>query len=490
MYNKIILTCLFFLLPSCVLAAERSVNDANLAAYKELNQARTDALKESLQKDMQVQAARIDAQDKRVERQDKLLDSFSARISDMSFSLTVAGIILTLVGIVAGLLGYFTVSSRAKNEAREVAEEWVLQEGQKAIDAKFGDLDSHIAAQKMKFEKLYADAAAPLAERQQQLNAIQKSLDGPIHEQTSPIQSDSISLLVEALKHKPEAEYGFDDWNARAHDAYTKANLALAAEFWLQAARGGKGNGAQVAQALYNAGVALSQSNRITEAIEVYAEVVSRYGSAPEVALREQVARALVNKSRELAKLSRSDEAMSNYNDVVSRFGSAPESVLRRQALLALIGKANLLGSQKKHSEAIAVCDEVLTRYGNEQGPEFRVPTSHALNGKGFELLCRAKANWGDEAARLADLQAAYTLFSQAEKEIDNKPYVIGNQAYAAFLLGQIDVVRPLLKQSLQQGGVELYKATLGDLDIHPVPTDAEYRALLEEVWEEVKPKT
>jgi len=537
MNKKIFIACLLLLLPFCVLAAERSVSEANLAAYKELSQARSDALKESLQKDMQTQTVRIEAQDKRLEQQDKLLDSFSARISDLS-------IFLTVFGLVAGLLGYFTVSSRAKKEARIAAAEWIEKEGQKAIDAKLKDLDSHIAAQKQTatakreelesyIEKLRASAEAPIAELQKQLSASQKSMDGSVQEKTSLTNSDAISQLVEALKHKPEAEYGFDDWNVRAHDAYTKGNLALAAEYWLQAARGGKGSGVQVAQSLYNAGLTLGQLKRNEEAIDVYDEVVSRYGSAPEAALREQVAKALTSKGYALDQLKRSEEALDVYDEVVSRYGSAPEVSLREQAanallnksvaldhlnrkeevlavsdevvshygsapeavLLdrvakALLNKSVALSQLNRSEEVIAVCDEVMSRYGSAPEASLRVYVTHALNSKGFALLCRAKANWTDEAARLVDLQAAATLFTQAEKETNNKPIVWGNQAYTAFLLGQLDAARPLLKQALQMGGEEFFKVELTDLNIHPVLPDAEFRTLLEEVWAEVKPKS
>ncbi len=406
--NKIIfLACLLLLLPFGVLAAERSASEADLAAYKELSQARTDALKESLQKDMQAQTARIEAMDKLIERQDQLLDHFSGRFSDL---LT----FLALFGLVAGLLVYITVNSRAKKEARIAVEEWMEIEGPKAIEAKTKDLDSHIAAEKKAattkreeyysdIEKLHAIAADPLAEQQKQMSALYKPTNDSVQGQTLSKNSSAITKLTEALKHKPEADYGFDDWNARAHDAYMKGNLALAAAYWLQTARGFQVKEVRIAQSLFNAGVVLGQLNRSEEAIAVYDDVVSRYGNKPKAELRKQVARA--------------------------------------------------------------------------------------LNGKGFELLCRAKESWGDEVARLGDLGAAATLFTQAEKEMAAKFIVWGNQAYTAFLLGQADAVRPLLKQALQQGGEDLYKVTLGDLDIHPAPPDAEFRTLLEEVWAAVKQK-
>jgi tetratricopeptide (TPR) repeat protein len=48
-----------------------------------------------------------------------------------------------------------------------------------------------------------------------------------------------------------------------------------------------------VARALVNQGVKLGELGRSEEAIEVYGQVVARYGDRPEAPLAEQVARAL-----------------------------------------------------------------------------------------------------------------------------------------------------------------------------------------------------
>ncbi|HEV2071789.1 MAG TPA: hypothetical protein VGR26_18550, partial [Acidimicrobiales bacterium] len=53
----------------------------------------------------------------------------------------------------------------------------------------------------------------------------------------------------------------------------------------------------------FNTGVVLSELGRSAEEIEVYDEVVARFGDAPEAALREQVGRALVNKGVRLGQL-------------------------------------------------------------------------------------------------------------------------------------------------------------------------------------------
>jgi tetratricopeptide (TPR) repeat protein len=484
MNRKIFLTCLLLLLPLCVLAENHLVTDTNLSAYKELTQARTEALKESLQKDIQAQAARIEAEGKRIDRQDKLLDSFSTRISDLSFFLTVAG-------FVAALMGYFTVSSRAKNEARIAAAEWIEKEGQKAIATKLKELDSHIAVQAAtaKLDQLYADAAVPLAELQKQMTASQKTMDGSVQNQSSLTDMDAISKLVEELKLKPEAEYGFDDWNLRAFDAQTKGNLALAAEYWLQAAQGGNARGLQVVQSLFNAAFALGQLNRNKEAMDIYDDIVTRYGNAPETELRMHVAFALINKGVILSQLKRDDEAVSTYDKVITFCGSAPEAKMQEILLNALVNRGLSLGNLQRLDEAETVFDNVLSRFGSTTEVALRAHVANALNGKGFTLLCRAKEKWGDEQARLSKLQAAKSLFDQSEKEVINKPYVWGNQAYAAFLLGDVEAAILPLTQALKQGGENIYNATLGDLNFHPAPPDVEFRNLLEKTWAEVKPK-
>lgn len=492
--NRIVfLTSLLLFLPLGVFAADHPVTETELSAYKELTQTRIDALKESLQKDIQAQTAHIEAQNKQLEQQNKLLDSFSARIGDIS-------IFLTGFGLLAGLVGYFTVRSRAQKEARMAAEEWMEKEGQKAIDEKLKGFDIHIATQKdaadakmeafgVDIEKLRVNAVAEIAEQQAQITVSQKSMDNKVHKQISSPNSDPISQLVEALKFKPEAEYGFDDWNARAHDAYKKGNFALAAEYWLQAARGGKANALQLAMSLCNASLSLANLDRKEESIAVLNEVILRYGSAPEAELRVQVASALITKSFTLRQLKRYEEALAGCDEMVSRFDSAPELELRTIVAQSEANRGAFLCFLNRYDEAITVYDQILSRYSCVHEAVLREVAAMACNGKGYVLLCRAKENWIDEVARLVDLQAATTLFTQAEKEISNKPVVWGNQAYIAYLLGQPEAARSLLQQALKQNGEWLHRATLDDLDVHPIPPDIEFRALLEEVWTEMKPK-
>ncbi len=168
---------------------------------------------------------------------------------------------------------------------------------------------------------------------------------------------------------------------------------------------------------------------------------------------------------------------------------AAAQDAAHIQTAQSLYNTGVVLGLLKRSEEAIVVYDEVVRRFGEATEPALREQVAWAQNGKGFNLICRAKANWQDEVTRNGDLQAALALFKQAEVDFPSadKPIVWGNQAYSHFLLGQIEPVRALLQQTLQQGGEKLYQGTLGDLAIHPVPPDADFRILLDAVWAEVQ---
>jgi hypothetical protein len=94
---------------------------------------------------------------------------------------------------------------------------------------------------------------------------------------------------------------------------------------------------------LVNKGLRLGAQDREVEAMEVYDEVVRRFGDATEPALRDRVARALINKGIALGVQKRNAEAMEVY-EVVRRFGDATEPALREQVQRALGRKKSLEG--------------------------------------------------------------------------------------------------------------------------------------------------
>lgn len=244
----------------------------------------------------------------------------------------------------------------------------------------------------------------------------------------------------------------------------------------------------QVAKALVNRGNAFGRIEQTDEAIASYDLVEARYTSDSPPTLREQVARALLNKGIALGKLGRNEAAIKAFDLVDARYTSDAEQGLREQVASALVCKSITLQRLERRGEAAAVADLVETRYAIDATPRLRGLVAQVRNSRGFWLLCRAKAEWANMNLRQLNLDVATSLFELAEAQVDDKPIVLGNRAYCAHLRGEpVEVVRPLLERALKDGGERLYTATLDDLAIHPVPEDAAFRVLLDEVWAEVR---
>jgi tetratricopeptide (TPR) repeat protein len=137
-----------------------------------------------------------------------------------------------------------------------------------------------------------------------------------------------------------------------------------------------------IPKALVNVGVLLAELGRSEEAVGVYDQVVTRFGQAPEPALRERVAKALVNKGVRLGELGRSEEEIGVYDQVVTRFGQAPEPALREQVAKALVNKAITLGELGRSEEEIGVYDQVVTRFGQAPEPALREQVATAISAR------------------------------------------------------------------------------------------------------------
>ena len=136
------------------------------------------------------------------------------------------------------------------------------------------------------------------------------------------------------------------------------------------------------ATSLRNKGVALNALNRSEEAIATYDELLSRFGTATEPALREQVAKALLGKGVALGALNRSKEEIAVYDELLSRFGTATEPALQEQVAKALFNKGITLGTLNRSEEAITVYDELLSRFGTATEPALREQVAKALTNR------------------------------------------------------------------------------------------------------------
>lgn len=277
----------------------------------------------------------------------------------------------------------------------------------------------------------------------------------------------------------------------------------------------------EVAKALVNKGAALGSLRRHEEALVIWDEAIVRFSPSTDLSLRELVAHALLNKAGSLSLLSRNEEAVAICTEILTRYGNEAEPTLRKLVAKALLKKAACLCDLSRYESALVTYDEVLTRASDPterelitkallgkavnfiyigqndnavltyeevirrvedaSAPKEQEAVVQAIKGIGFARLCAAKHAWqgGDEPAARALLEDADAKIAAALERQPDNPIILGNAGYIAFLRGDEEKAHALLCRAIQLGGEELRNAELKDADMHPLPQDDAFRALV-----------
>lgn len=359
----------------------------DLGAFKELQQVKFDSQKELQTKDVEAVRQQIAAVDKRVDDQ---LAQLGQSLDRFGIAIAVLGLVITVLLVLGGFLGY----RNAKSEAREVAVE-AAQVGSKAwfddnaktLKDEIEGLAKKAAQVRMEMEGHAQGVQARAADLEKAIGTAQESIEKAGVQAPADLAASSKVLAERAreLKDSNEDSYSFDDWNTRAHAAYTASALEDAAYFWHKAAGVANADVIYVARALVNRAIAQGELNQNEAAIATYDEVLRRFGQAAEPGLREAVARALVNKGAKLNQLNQKVAATSIYDEVLRRFGEATEPGLRVQVAKALINKGITQSQLNENDAAIATYDKLLHRFGEAAEPGLREPVARALVNKGAE---------------------------------------------------------------------------------------------------------
>ena len=425
----ILLVAWLLALPAITTAKDMASQD-DLNGQKELFQIKLDTAKELLQKDIQ-------AKDKELVVFKERVDKYDARISDIGLYLTIFGVLITLVLGILVFLGFVSVKGQVTAQAKQ----W-FEENSNELKKQIADLEQNARDAKNKIDTAVSDVQTHEGEAHHDIEQAREALIKkiPINEEDKKI----IEAQATQLKGKPESSYTFEDWNTRAFGALSENKLDLAAEYWDAASTAKNAKKNERANALFNKGVALGQLGRSEDAIALYDDLIERYSSDKEPAMREKIANAMFNKGVTLGQLGRSEDAISLY-------------------------------------------DVLIERYSSDKEPAIREKITNAINGKGFNLLCNAKRQWRDLPLRQSLLNLAADLFDTAIERQSTEVIFLGNAAYCAWLLGKSIVAQERFKQALlaSGGGETIYNATLDDLTIAPVDLDEGFRALIDRLYAE-----
>ena len=162
-----------------------------------------------------------------------------------------------------------------------------------------------------------------------------------------------------------------------------------------------------VAAALYNKGVTLLRQERFAAAIEVYDELVGRFGDSEAPAIQGTVAAALYNKGVTLLRQERFAAAIEVYDELVGRFGDSEAPAIQGTVAAALYNKGVTLLRQERFAAAIEVYDELVGRFGDSEAPAIQETVAKTLVNKGRAALIRMM-----ELIRQGDHHAAMNSFS------------------------------------------------------------------------------
>ncbi|MGX5664045.1 hypothetical protein, partial [Diaphorobacter nitroreducens] len=294
--SRLLAICLLLCGTAAAQATETSTfaSRDDLNAFKELQQGKWESQKELQVKDIEAVRQQITAVDKRIDDQ---LAQLGQSVDRFGILTTLLSVGITVLLVLGGFLGYRNAKSEAKeaasDAARASAQEWLGQQANQ-LSKKIEAMEQKAAQLHMEMDKHAQGVEAHAADVAKALNTAQESI-GKTGAQTPSALAESTKVLAQRdreLKASNEDSYSFDDWNTRAHAAYTAGDLEDAAYFWLKAARVANAGDASVAKVLVNRGIAQGRLNQHEAAVATYDEVLRRFGEAAEPALREQVARA------------------------------------------------------------------------------------------------------------------------------------------------------------------------------------------------------
>ncbi len=456
--TRFLAMCLLFWAAATVQAAESSAvaSQGDLNALKELQQTKWEAQKELQIKDIEAVRQQISAVDKRVDDQ---LAQLGQSVDRFGILMTVLGVGITVLLVLGGFLGFRNAKSEAKEAATDAAknsaQEWFEKQAT-SLKEQIESLERKAAQAHLQMDQSAQDVLAHADVSNQTirdaLRTAQESM-GKTDIKTSSELNESTKVLAQRdqeLKNTNEDSYSFDDWNTRAHAAYSAGKLDDAAHFWLKAAGVSNAGAANVARVLINRGVTQGQLNQSEAAIATYDEVLRRFSEATEPALRESVAKALVNKGNTQGQLNQSETAIGTYDEVLRRFGEATEPVLRELVAKALFKKGVAQGQLNQSEAAVTTYDEVLRRFGEASEPALREPVAMALVNKGV-----AQDQLNQSEAAIATYEEVLRRFGEATEPALREPVATAlvNKGITQGQLNQIEAAIATYDEVLRRFG-------------------------------------
>lgn len=303
---------------------------------------------------------KIDSLDDKV----KSVDTYKDQIQEVNTHVDRSINILAIVLALSGVLGYFSVKSRAKDEAREAAKEW-FKENSNDLTKQIQELTTLKNVAKVKTEEHHHYL-------QKSREDIEKAKEGIIRNLKSSnekvnIVSSSGNLISDEAEFirqtKPQNKYLFDDWDTLAFDLYENKKYEEAKYHWEKAIELGNPTEEEYVNAQYMIGHTFEKLGEEQKAITTYDELLTRFFTSQSQTIEIVIANAFVSKGYTLSKIREYDKEINTYDMLFRRFPGKQPLEIEEPLSKALANKGVSLGDLKKYEEAIAVYEEHFIRF-------------------------------------------------------------------------------------------------------------------------------
>jgi len=244
----------------------------------------------------------------------------------------------------------------------------------------------------------------------------------------------------------------------------------------------------QVAKAMGNKAVRLGQMGKNDEEIALYDQLIAAYADDKTQAFREQVAKAMGNKAVRLGQMGKNDEEIALYDQLIAAYADDKATALCEPVARAMLNKAITIGKMGRNDEEIALYDQLIAAYADDTAPAIIEIVANAVNGAGFTRLMTAKQGWSNRDQALDALKRAEADLQTCLARRPHWGMALGNLAYVRWLLlhpAESETVFRAALKSTDDGGEQLYKATLDDIALHTIPEDTAFKAMVERLWQE-----
>ncbi|MDE0333487.1 MAG: ATP-binding protein [Defluviicoccus sp.] len=189
-----------------------------------------------------------------------------------------------------------------------------------------------------------------------------------------------------------------------------------------------------VAEGLFDKALTLAEEGRLQDAVDIWDEVVRRFGTSTVRSDLEQVSLALIKKGNALGRLQRPQEALAAWDEVVERFGESQLGHFPNAVATALLVKAAFLGSLNRWDEVLVACNEVLHRSGKSDTHPLLTEVSLAMTAKGAAL---ARLSRLDEAVIALTQLVERFGDSQAPEIVEQVAAALGSKTSALIRLNR-----------------------------------------------------